>query len=156
MVFVEGGVGDDALAGAWSGGSLPLLDFTCCMLTYLFFSLLVCGCGWRWWADHAKVYGAGLELVIVQSENDVSGSSSGVGGGHVGGFVEHVLGTCHDGGVHGDVLECVEESVPDAVVQSGFGYLPMAVKVVVAEDVQPFLALAAPSVGVYGEAQSPC
>eukprot|EP00978_Attheya_sp_CCMP212_P006162 scaffold13863_cov59-Attheya_sp.AAC.4 len=57
--------------------------------------------GMRWQpvvgGNHAKVDVAGLELVIVQSEDDVSGLSRRVGRGcNIGWFMEHILGTGHD------------------------------------------------------------
>jgi hypothetical protein len=55
--------------------------------------------------------------------------------------------------MHGNVLKGVEEAIADTVVQSSLGDFSMAVKVVVAKDVQPFLAFAAPPVSVDGQAK---
>eukprot|EP00978_Attheya_sp_CCMP212_P004207 scaffold9128_cov52-Attheya_sp.AAC.5 len=62
--------------------------------------------GWR--ANHAKVDGACLKLVVVELEDNVSRSSRGEIGCDVGWFVEDVLGAGHDRCVHGDILESME------------------------------------------------
>jgi hypothetical protein len=65
VVFMNGWIWCDAVAGSWPGCALPFLYFSACMLTYLLFSLLGCSGGRIWGANHAKVDGACLKLVVV-------------------------------------------------------------------------------------------
>ena len=108
MVFVDGWVRCDAVARAGFGSAFPFLDLTLRVLAYLLFSLFGCGGGHFGGANHAKVDGTRLKLVIVQPDDDVPRADGWEGGRDVGGLVEHVLRARQDGGVHGDILKDVE------------------------------------------------
>jgi hypothetical protein len=69
--------------------------------------------------------------------------------------VKYVLRAGHDGCVHGDILECVEEAVPDAVMQSGLGEFTVAVEVVVAENVEPAFAFASSPICMNRQSEAP-
>eukprot|EP00978_Attheya_sp_CCMP212_P036208 scaffold162667_cov63-Attheya_sp.AAC.1 len=58
-------------------------------------------------------------------------------------FMEHFLGGSHYRGGHGNILEGVEEAILTIVVQVGLGDLAITIKIVITENVKPFLALAA-------------